>query len=63
MITNKEIKDKIEGFQEIISIAQNRIKELRENCNHEKTFKGNYSYRVGVIEERDICEYCGEVIN
>jgi len=62
-MTNEEIKHRVEVLQEIINISQDRIKELREICKHEKTFKGNYSYRVGVIEERDICEYCGEVIN
>ncbi len=62
-MTNEEIKNKKEAFETIISLAQEGLKGLREVCKHEKTFKGNYSYRVGVIEERDICEYCGEVIN
>ena len=62
-MTNDQIKSKREAIEMRISLAQKDLKELREMCNHEKTFKGNYSYRVGVIEERDICEYCGEVIN
>ena len=62
-MTNEEIKNKKEAFENIISLAQEGLKGLREVCKHEKTFKGSYSYRIGVIEERGICEYCGEVIN
>jgi len=59
---NQEIKARVKELQEIVSTSQQKIETLRSICKHEKTFKGNYSWRVGVIEERDICEFCGEVI-
>ena len=62
-MTNEEIKlEKEQIFVEIKSLEE-RLKELRTICKHEKTFVYNYSWRIGNIQLANICEYCGEVIS
>ena len=46
-MTNEEIKlEKEQIFVEIKSLEE-RLKELRTICKHEKTFVYNYSWRIG----------------
>lgn len=59
---NEEIKSECEQMYAQIQRANDRLKELREICKHEKTFEGNYSWRVGSIQPAEICEYCGSLI-
>ena len=61
-MTNEEIKAECEEMYAQISSAEKRLKELRSECKHEKTFLGNYSYRVGNIQPSEICEYCLKLI-
>lgn len=58
-MNNEEIKSQCEHEYQVIKIAEENLKRLREICDHSKTFIGNYSYRVGVIQEATICFYCG----
>ena len=62
-MTNSEIKKETEQMYAQIKNADDRLVELRHICEHEKTFKGNYSWRPGVIQMSNICEYCGEVVS
>lgn len=48
---NKEIKD----------LEKERF-VLQSQCKHKKTFKGIYSYRVGVNQEAEICSDCNKLI-
>ena len=59
---NEEIKNECEKMYAQIKSAEERLKELRAVCKHEKTFEGNYSWRVGNIQLADICEYCCSMI-
>ena len=59
---NDAIKAECEKMYAQIKTAEERLQELREECKHEKTFEGNYTWRIGVIERADICEYCGRFI-
>lgn len=59
---NEEIKIECEKMYVQIKSAEDQLKELRAICKHEKTFEGNYSWRIGAIQRADICEYCGEFI-
>lgn len=61
-MTNEEIKDECEKMYAQIKSAEEKLVKLRSNCKHEKTFEGNYSWRVGNIQLADICEYCGSCI-
>lgn len=62
-MTNEEIKSEVDKLNGEILFAQSRLHDLREEiCKHEKTFEGNYSWRPGVMQLADICEYCGKVI-
>lgn len=56
------IKMQCEEMYRQIKHAEERLKELRGMCKHEQTFKGNYSYRVGVIMPAIICSDCGKLI-
>lgn len=59
---NEEIKKECEEMYAQIKSAEERLKELRSNCKHEKTFEGNYSWRPANIQLAEICEYCGSMI-
>lgn len=62
-MTNEEIKAEVDKLNGGILFAQSRLNELREEiCKHEKIFEGNYSWRPGVIQRADICDYCGKVM-
>jgi hypothetical protein len=61
-MTNEEIKTEKQLMYDQIKMSQDRLAELRSICKHEKTFVGNYSWRIGCSQPADICEYCGELI-
>ena len=58
----EEIKKECEKMYAQIKCSEDRLRALRAECKHEKTFEGNYSWRVGSIRLADICEYCGLMI-
>lgn len=62
MPTKEQIKIDCEFAYQAIEAANKRLKELRSLCNHEETFEGNYSWRVGSIYPATICSHCGELI-
>jgi hypothetical protein len=62
-MSNEEIKKECDIAYGCIKIAEDRLKELRAICKHEKTFEGNYSYRVGSIHVCNICSYCGTPVD
>lgn len=45
-----------------ISAAQDRLKELRNSCNHKNVITTNYSYRIGATMNAKVCDDCGELI-
>ena len=61
-MTNDEIKSEKEKMYAQIKSAEERLEEIRQICKHEKTFEGNYSYRIGCVQFACICEYCGTLI-
>lgn len=61
-MNNQEIKNEAEKLYAQIKNSQEKLNILRKDCIHEKSYEGNYSYRVGVIQLADICVYCGEVM-
>jgi hypothetical protein len=61
-MTNKEIKTETENCYKTIKQAEDRLTEIRAICPHEKTFIGNYMWRVGHIQQAHICKYCGQFI-
>ena len=61
-MTNEEIKKIKENCYEQIRLAEERLMEIRKICKHEKTFEGNYSWRIGSSLPAVICEYCGKLI-
>ena len=62
-MTNEQIKEQCELMYAQIKNAETRLKTLREECKHEHTFQGNYSWRVGSIEKAIICSYCNTPIS
>ena len=61
-MTNEEIRKIKENCYEQIRLAEERLMEIRKICKHEKTFEGNYSWRIGSSLPSVICEYCGKLI-
>lgn len=61
-MTQSEIKAECELMYAQIKRANERLEMLRVVCKHETTFKGNYSYRIGVILPAVICSDCGELL-
>jgi hypothetical protein len=59
-MTNKEIKSECEKQYAQIKSAEERLKQIRTICKHEKTFQGKYQVRIGQIWDAHICEFCGE---
>ena len=62
VMVSADIKKECEIMYLQLKNAENRLKELREICEHEDTDIGNYSYRIGVVEQAEICNSCGFVI-
>lgn len=61
-IINGKIKNECERLYAQIKSAEEKLNKLRSECKHTKTREANYSWRVGVIQLADICEYCGSLI-
>jgi len=61
-LTPFEIKKECEIAYDQIKKAEDRLKKLREICQHKNTFTGSYSYRVGASAPAIICSDCGELI-
>lgn len=59
---NEEIAIECQQMYNQIKNAEQRLKQLRDICKHEKTSEGNYSWRPGNIMLADICDYCGQLI-
>ena len=62
-MTGDEILKRCNEMYLQISDAGNELKRLREICKHEKTFYGNYEYRIGATFPATICSYCGKVVS
>lgn len=60
IMINQEIKTECEKAYEQISLAQERLKELRAICKHEHTTERPYAWRVGSYDIVNVCDYCGE---
>lgn len=60
--SNDQIKALCELYYNRIKEAEDGLNQLRSEYTHEKTFEGDYSYRVGVIMPAKICSYCNQLI-
>lgn len=56
------IKTECDNIYKVIKDATDRLEELRNSCKHENTFIGKYSWRVGCINDAEICSDCGKAI-
>lgn len=52
--TRKRVSEIFEQMDEL----RKELDSIQKTCAHKNTYIGNYSYRVGVIEEYHICEDC-----
>lgn len=58
----EEIKQECEKMYAQIKQAEELLKEVRAICKHPNTFEGNYSWRIGALQQADICSDCGSLI-
>lgn len=61
-MTRQEIKEELAHHLGDKAIAEGRIIELRAICEHEETYVGNYSWRVGCVSLENFCTDCGGLI-
>jgi len=61
-MSNDSIKMIVDTELTVIKNATRIIEQMREACPHEHTHTGKYSWRVGVIQDAEICDYCGKMI-
>lgn len=52
----------IDKFYKTIANAQKKIDAIRKNCKHKKTHMGLYSWRIGAIDNAELCNTCDAVI-
>ncbi len=57
---SKIIKNECEKVYEQITLAQEKLKELRDICKHEHTTDRPYAWRVGSTDIAKVCDYCGK---
>jgi len=58
----KKFMSRIKELYKIIEEAKKEIEEIRTNCQHIKTFKGDYMWAPGHINTGYICEDCGKYL-
>lgn len=56
------IHELIEQQQKIIKDAEKEIEYLRNMCDHDESYHGLYSWRVGSIVPAVICCNCGKCL-
>lgn len=61
-MTNEQIKMMADLHCTVINNATKALEHLREVCPHEHTHIGKYSWRIGVIQDARMCDYCGKMI-
>lgn len=57
------LKEECETLYKTIKDSKENLYKLRETCTHEHTFIRSYSYRIGCVNDANICSDCGKVIN
>ncbi len=62
-MTGEEIKLECNQIYAQIKSLEDRLKELRSICKHDRIYLTNYSWRPGSINPAEVCEYCNEFIN
>ena len=61
-MSNDSIKRIVDIELTVIKNATKMIEQMRDICPHEHTRVGKYSWRIGVIQDAEICDYCGKMI-
>ncbi len=57
-MTGNNIKKRIDELVKIREDAVDEIDKLQKECDHSKTYKGIYSWRVACFQEYWLCKYC-----
>lgn len=55
-----DFKEQVLNQYNIIKDAKNKIEDLRKQCKHSTSSLQNYSWRIGSIQERMLCDDCGK---
>jgi len=62
IMSNSVIKTIADRQMQVIKNATDMLDSLRNVCPHEHTHLGKYSWRVGVIQDAEMCDYCGKMV-
>jgi len=61
-MTGDEIKIECESLYKANNKNAERLQELRDLCQHEDTYEGDYSYGIARTFPAVICNHCGAVV-
>ena len=56
------IRDEVDQLYQTIKEANGELDFIRENCSHKETRIGLYSWRIGCIDNAEICSDCDKLI-
>jgi len=54
----EQIQQECEKMYAQINLCEEQLSILRKMCKHEKTFVGDYQWRLGSIIRTKLCKYC-----
>ena len=52
----------VDKLYKTIANAQKKIDAIRKKCKHKKTHMGLYSWRIGAMDNAELCNTCDSVI-
>lgn len=53
----------VDKLYKTIANAQKKLEAIKKNCKHKKTRVGLYSWRIGDVNNAELCNNCDAVIS
>lgn len=61
-MSEQEILEEKERIYKKIEEEKKRLEAIREICEHREKYITNYSWRIGNVQEAELCKYCDKFI-
>ena len=61
-MTSEDIKKECETIQNTIQACKKRLEDIQKECKHLNTVEGNFSWRIGCIDQAIFCSDCNKLI-
>lgn len=56
------IRQAVDSIYKDIKALQEELKEIQDNCKHEKSEMRDFMWRIGAVEKAKICCECDKVL-